>query len=178
MKNDQRKPLDHYLGLSYPFQAIADEGGGWTVFFPDLPGCLSEADTPDEIGLMADEARRLWIETEYERGSDIPLPSMPGEYSGRFNLRIPKSLHRKLAETAEREGVSLNQLVTSLLSDSQGRTQSSRQSGAIPHGRARSTKGVSVELAWIPSPQTSPILLRLSSRGCVWPSSFVWSHPS
>jgi hypothetical protein len=36
-------------------------------------------------------------------------------YSGRFVVRIPKSLHRQLAETAASESVSLNQLVLTLL---------------------------------------------------------------
>jgi hypothetical protein len=53
--------------------------------------------------------------TEYEDAAEIPLPSYPEAYSGKFNLRLPKSLHRRLAELAEREAVSLNQLVVSLL---------------------------------------------------------------
>ena len=36
-------------------------------------------------------------------------------FSGRFNLRLPKSLHRNLALTARAEGVSLNQLATALI---------------------------------------------------------------
>lgn len=47
---------------------------------------------------------------------DIPLPSSDNSYSGKLLVRMPKSLHRRLAETAEREGVSLNQYIVSLLS--------------------------------------------------------------
>lgn len=111
-----RQSLDYYLSLDYPFHAVPDEAGGWTIIYPDLPGCLSIADTLADLPAMAEEARRLWIEVEYERGSDIPLPSYPEEYSGKFNLRLPRSLHRSLAKSAEREGVSLNQYVVSLLS--------------------------------------------------------------
>ena len=57
-----------------------------------------------------------WIESEYESGAAIPLPSYPEEHSGRFNVRLPRSLHRELAESAQREGVSLNQYVVMLLS--------------------------------------------------------------
>ena len=64
---------------------------------------------------MAEDARQSWIEAEYERGNDIPLPSYPEEYSGKFNVRIPKSLHRALAKASRREEVSLNQYVLSLL---------------------------------------------------------------
>ena len=65
---------------------------------------------------MAEEVRPLWIEAAYEHGIDIPLPSYPEEYSGKFVVRLPRSLHRRLAESAERDGVSLNQYVVMLLS--------------------------------------------------------------
>jgi predicted HicB family RNase H-like nuclease len=68
---------------------------------------------------MAEEARTLWIETEYEAGEEIPLPTRPSEYSGKFNLRLPKSLHARLAASAEQEGVSLNQYVLALLAASE-----------------------------------------------------------
>ena len=49
--------------------------GGYVIVFPDLSGCLTQADDFEEINAMAEEARRLWIETEYEIGADIPLPT-------------------------------------------------------------------------------------------------------
>lgn len=45
------------------------------------------------------------------------------EYSGKFLVRLPKSLHRQLAEEAEREGVSLNQWITAILSRAVGSSQ-------------------------------------------------------
>jgi predicted HicB family RNase H-like nuclease len=70
------------------------------------------------------EARELWIETVYESGKrDIPLPATEQDYSGKFVLRLPKSLHRRLAQQAEQEGVSLNQYAVSLLSEATGRTE-------------------------------------------------------
>ncbi len=121
-----RRPLEDYLALRYPFNVIADPDGGYVVVFPDLPGCMTQVESLDELPAMAEEARRLWIETAHEQGHDIPLPSHPEGYSGKFNLRLPRSLHRSLAEAAEREGVSLNQYVLSLLSrrDSQAQIES------------------------------------------------------
>ena len=118
-----RKPLSDYLALDYPYTVVADPDGGFFVSFPDLPGCMTQVERPEAIGPMADEIRALWIETEYERGGDIPLPSGPAEYSGKFVLRLPRSLHRSLAESAQREGVSLNQYVSTLLArgDAQAR---------------------------------------------------------
>jgi predicted RNase H-like HicB family nuclease len=115
MTDTMRKPLSDYLAVQYPLEIIADEEGGYVIVFPDLPGCLTQVEEIEEVPAAANEIRELWIETEYERGNDIPPPSYPEEYSGKFNLRIPRSLHRRLAESARRDGVSLNQYVMSLL---------------------------------------------------------------
>ncbi|BDI19664.1 hypothetical protein ANSO36C_54660 [Nostoc cf. commune SO-36] len=56
------------------------------------------------------------MQVPYEADDNIPLPSSNDSYSGKLLVRIPKSLHRRLAETSEREGVSLNQYIVSLLS--------------------------------------------------------------
>lgn len=64
---------------------------------------------------MAGDARILWMLICYESGQDIPLPSYPSDYSGKFNIRLPRSLHRDLAESADEENVSLNQYVTMFL---------------------------------------------------------------
>jgi antitoxin HicB len=55
------------------------------------------------------------------------------QYSGKFNIRIPKSLHRKLDEMAEEEGVSLNHYLVSTLSRAVGMEEGQR-------GRARKNK--------------------------------------
>ena len=115
MSTVTRKSLAHYLALEYPFNVVADPEGGYVAIYPDLPGCMTQGETLEELVDMAQDARQSWIEAEYERGNDIPLPSYPEEYSGKFNVRIPKSLHRALAEASLREEVSLNQYVLSLL---------------------------------------------------------------
>lgn len=116
MASGERRSLEEYLALSYSFDVVADPDGGYVILFPDLPGCMTQVDSVDEIPAMANEIRELWIESAYEEGKEIPLPSYPEEYSGKFNLRLPRSLHRQLAESAERDGISLNQYVVSLLS--------------------------------------------------------------
>ena len=121
-----RKALEHYLALQYPFVVHADPDGGYVIVYPDLPGCLSQAETLDEIPAMAEDARVGWIETEYGEGRNIPEPSYQ-EYSGKFNVRIPKSLHRALADAAAHDGVSLNQYVVMLLSSGNAQMQLERQ---------------------------------------------------
>ena len=46
----KRKPLEYYVGLQYPMRIDADPDGGFVISFPDLVGCVTQADTPDEIG--------------------------------------------------------------------------------------------------------------------------------
>ena len=57
-----------------------------------------------------------YLEVKLEKGLDIPEPKKTGNYSGKFNIRIPKSLHQQLAIEAENEGVSLNQYAVYKLS--------------------------------------------------------------
>jgi antitoxin HicB len=122
-----RRPLDYYLGLDYTVNFVADEDGGYTAIFPDLPGCLTQGETLAETAEMAEDARRLWMTIAYEDGQDIPLPSYPvDEYSGQFRVRLPKSLHRLLAEGAETEGVSLNQYVVMLLTRGEAEARAAR----------------------------------------------------
>ena len=116
-KNKTQKPLDFYLKLNYPITFYPEEDGGYTVEIRDLPGCLSQGDTEEEAFEMIAEARELWIETAYEDGSQIPLPSTEIEYSGKTMLRMPTYLHQRLAESAKREGTSLNQYLVALLSE-------------------------------------------------------------
>ncbi|MDJ0734761.1 MAG: toxin-antitoxin system HicB family antitoxin [Nostocaceae cyanobacterium] len=115
--NKIEKPsLEYYLSLQYPVTLYPEPEGGYVAQIKDLPGCLTQGETPEETIANINEARELWIETAYEAGDDIPLPSSDDSYSGRLLVRMPKSLHRRLASTAECEGVSLNQYIVFLLS--------------------------------------------------------------
>lgn len=116
----KRKPLDYYLKLQYPVTLIPDETGGYTVEIEDLPGCISQGETVEEAMEMIEEARRLWLEVAYEDGLEISEPRGEQEYSGKFFIRAPKSLHRKLDQQAKREGVSLNQYLVATLAHSVG----------------------------------------------------------
>ena len=54
---------------------------------------------------------RGWLEASLESGDPIPEPRQGESYSGKFLVRLPRSLHRRLAEAANDEGVSLNQYI-------------------------------------------------------------------
>ena len=116
----ERKPVEYYFGLKYPFTLEAAPEGGYFIEIEDLPGCYSQGETVDEAVQMIEEARRLWIEVAYEAGQNIPLPKANREYSGKFFIRTPKTLHRALVRMADREGVSLNQFLVAALSKAVG----------------------------------------------------------
>jgi len=116
MSNEQvKEKLDFYLGLNYPVTVHVDPEGGFVAEIEDLPGCMTQAEALDELFAAIQDARRAWIEAAYETGQDIPVPRELDEYKGKILVRIPRSLHRDLAHAARREGVSLNQYITSLL---------------------------------------------------------------
>ncbi len=116
----KRKPLKYYLELKYPVTFEEAPEGGYFVEIKDLPGCYAQGETIDEAYEMIDIARKMWLEVAYEDGLDIPLPRNEDEYSGKFNVRFPKSLHKKLDNLAVHEGVSLNQYLVSTLSHAVG----------------------------------------------------------
>ena len=126
------------LKREYRFDVIADPDGGYVLRYPDLPGCLTQVERIEDVGPAAEEIRSLWIEAAFELGQSIPAPSYPDEFSGKFNVRIPKSLHRDLVLLAAAEGVSLNQLVVSLLSDRSTWKQQAPESGVTSQSPARS----------------------------------------
>ena len=120
LTTQRRKPLSYYLRLNYPFIAQVEEDGEYFVTFPDLDGCMTGAPTLEELPTMMREAMEGWLGVTRDHGQDVPEPTIlrldDSDYSGKFNLRLPRSLHRALADGAERDGVSLNQYVVSLLS--------------------------------------------------------------
>jgi len=124
MEETKRKPVEYYLSKNYSFRIKPTEEGGYVANIPDLPGCITQADTIDEVLRNIDDARKLWIEVAYENDIKIPLPREEQEYSGKFVIRLTKSLHRELAERAADEGTSLNQYVLSVLSTTMVRQES------------------------------------------------------
>lgn len=116
-----KKDLGYYLELSYKIELLPAEEGGYVVSIPTLPGCVSQGETIEESVIMIQDAKKAWLETALENNIEIPEPVPDEEFSGKFNLRIPKSLHRDLARRAEEEKVSLNQLTTYLLSSALGK---------------------------------------------------------
>ena len=112
-----KKTVDYYMSLPYRLEIIPDsEEGGYAAQYPELRGCVTCADTIEELVANAEDAKRVWIEAALEEGIDIPMPSSMTKYSGQLRLRMPKELHRHIAERAREEGISMNQFCIYMLS--------------------------------------------------------------
>lgn len=121
----------------WPFEAYAhiisplpvDEGGGFLITFPDLPGCMSDGETEAEAVENGRDAFLAVVSALRDMGREIPAPSFgpddvaPSSASGKFVARMPKSVHAKLAARAKTEGVSLNTLVLAFLAEGLGRRE-------------------------------------------------------
>ncbi len=115
----------------YPFEAFAhvveplteDDGGGYLITFPDLPGCMSDGETEAEALVNARDAFSAWMSARAHIGKPIPKPTRHGEIAEPVRLmqRLPRSLHASLAARAKAEGTSLNTLVIMLLAEGIGR---------------------------------------------------------
>ncbi|MBP2560462.1 putative RNase H-like HicB family nuclease [Neorhizobium galegae] len=54
----------------------AEDGGGFLATVPDLPGCMSDGETPQEALSNVQDAIESWIEAARDMGRDIPQPSL------------------------------------------------------------------------------------------------------
>ena len=99
----------------------ADDGGGFLATVPDLPGCMADGETVGEAAEEARDAIRAYLNAFEEEGKEFPAPARQtatDDVSGKFQVRLPKSLHAKLKRMAEEEDVSLNQLMNVLVAES------------------------------------------------------------
>jgi len=118
MKNNMTKDLAYYESLPYTIVMRKDEDGDFVAKIQELPGCTAHAeDEASAIGQLR-SMQRLWLEDALRAGDTIPEPEDEAALpSGKWVQRVPRKLHRNLSRMAERENVSLNQLVTSMLTE-------------------------------------------------------------
>jgi predicted RNase H-like HicB family nuclease len=82
--------MDRYI---YPAVFDPCEEGGYTITFPDLPGCITEGDTVEEALSMAKEAMTLHLYGMEDDGDTIPDPTPPEK------VQIPEDGFISLVET-------------------------------------------------------------------------------
>ncbi len=109
-----KKDLKYYLELQYTIRLKKNSDDSYFAEIEELPGCMTEGDTEEKALMMLKDAKKAWLEITLKRKLSIPEPATD-EYSGKFNIRLPKFLHRQLAYKAKRENVSLNTLIATRL---------------------------------------------------------------
>ena len=108
-----KRKKDRFDG--YTVNVYLDDDGDWLAHFVELPDVSAFAATPEEA---LNELAQAWtgVRLSYEkRGEVVPVAPSRKRYSGQFNVRIDKNLHRKLAVDAAKAGVSLNAMVAQTL---------------------------------------------------------------
>ena len=104
----------------YPLEIFwSEEDKGFIAEARDLPGCSAWGATEANAAREAQRAIAAWLEAARAADREIPKPSVTeplGRYSGKFIVRVPRTVHARLARKAKQEGVSLNQLVSCVLS--------------------------------------------------------------
>lgn len=103
----------------FPYRILvrwSAEDDAYLAEVPALPGAAADGATQEDAIRAARESVEQVLAVRKEHNDPIPEPDLEEPaYSGQIRLRMPKSLHRKLALRAEQEGVSLNQWMVSLL---------------------------------------------------------------
>jgi antitoxin HicB len=97
-----------------------EEGGGYLVEYPDIPGCMSDGETIEEAIANGREALRDCVDVFKESGRKLPKPTVE---AAQWRQRLPRSLYSKLTKEAEKEGVSINSLVTAIIAEAVGARQ-------------------------------------------------------
>ncbi|MDR0585186.1 MAG: type II toxin-antitoxin system HicB family antitoxin, partial [Treponema sp.] len=106
------KEIKSYLKSPYNIMirhTIDESGDYYFATVLEFDGCMSDGATYQEAFENIQEAMAGWIETKLANGLPVPLPVGDEDHSGKFVVRLPKTLHARLAIEAKREGVSLNQ---------------------------------------------------------------------
>jgi len=100
---------EEILSRHYPFVAQSDTDG-WAIYFPDLPGCQTFAETWDDIGRMAREAFEGWVMVQLDNGRPIADPTASEEVMpwsvDRFTGKAPEdAVTFTTAEVASELGI-------------------------------------------------------------------------
>ena len=118
MRTTSNRNLGQYQFTVRPLSK--EEGGGYLVEYPDIPGCMSDGETIAEAIANGREALRDCVAVFQESGRKVPKP---GIEAAQWRQRLPRTLYSKLTLQAENEGVSINSFVTAIIAEAIGSRQ-------------------------------------------------------
>lgn len=117
MATDHPLQIKTILGKPYARRLIPDESGGFVASIHEFPGCVADGDTPEEALHNLDKAAASWLEAALSSGYEVRDPVSYFGYSGKIALRIPRGLHKQVAELAEYEDCSVNQVLVTAIAE-------------------------------------------------------------
>jgi antitoxin HicB len=91
------------------------DGGGYTITFPDLPGCRSDGGSLAETEANGRDAFEAWMEACVAEGHEVPKPGERDGAPAKFVQRVARYIHQELIALARAQGVSVNTLVNSFI---------------------------------------------------------------
>ena len=120
MTRNDRVRISAYLEKPYSRVLVPQEQGGFTAEILEFPGCFAEGDTVEEAFTSLEDAATAWLAACLAGGRPVPEPLTNYDVSGRFALRLPRSLYQRAGKVAASEGVSLNQFIMTALAERLG----------------------------------------------------------
>ncbi|WP_128925611.1 type II toxin-antitoxin system HicB family antitoxin [Bradyrhizobium guangxiense] len=130
--------------------AYSAEDEGYIATVPELPGCSAFGATAAEALNEIGPAIKAWISAAEAAGNPVPPPaSLDDELpSGKFLVRVAKTVHAQLSAAAQREGISLNQYVGTILATATLENVYSRATTIGSHGHlAGSSRAALVDVS-------------------------------
>jgi antitoxin HicB len=98
----------------------SEEDGEYVALVPEFPHLSALAETPAKAAEEATLVTETVLEVLSQDGQTPPKPQTLSSFSGETRVRMPRSLHQKLAGRALMENVSLNTLMVTLLAEGIG----------------------------------------------------------
>lgn len=99
--------------VARPYTKIVESGedGMFLASILEMPNVFADGETGAEALADLDDIFPVVVAEMLKRGADIPEPIDARTYSGRLQVRLLPSLHRRAAMRAQAEGVSLNRVL-------------------------------------------------------------------
>ena len=109
----KKKKNDRFDG--YTVNVFLDEDGEYLAHFVEMPSVSAFGESPEEAIKELGTAWEGVKESYQKHGESVPVAPARKQYSGQFNVRIDRRLHRALSIEAAKAGVSLNAIVSQKL---------------------------------------------------------------
>jgi predicted RNase H-like HicB family nuclease len=179
MKNEEvsRRTLE-ILSKPYARRLVPDETGGYVASIQEFPGCVAEGDTPQEAIQNLDKAAASWVEVALSNGYEIREPVSFYGFSGKIALRIPRGLHKQVAEIAELEDSSINQLLVTAIANYAGNKQAFKECSEVFVSEVRKVISDGLFYFYRNGPSSFTIAMQPNRGGYLYGSTVSDAHMS